>query len=116
MTIEGEIQRIESKILQSIIIKPSIGYKIFIMGCGFFICLGLFFWIKQITLGLGVTGLNTPVFLGVYIVNFVFFIGISHAGTLISSILRITDTQWRTPFTRMAEAITVFSLPLRWMK
>jgi len=111
MTTEEEIQRIESKVLQSIIIKPLIGYKIFILVCVFFVSLGLFFWIKQITLGLGVTGLNTPVFWGVYIVNFVFFIGISHAGTLISSILRITDTQWRTPFTRMAEAITVFSLP-----
>ncbi len=111
MTTDGDIQRIESKVLQSIIIKPSIGYRFFILVCIFFISLGLFLWIKQITLGLGVTGLNTPVFWGVYIVNFVFFIGISHAGTLISSILRITDTQWRTPFTRMAEAITVFSLP-----
>ena len=68
-------------------------------------------WAWQIAHGLGVTGLNAPVFWGVYLVNFVFFIGISHAGTLISSILRITDTAWRRPFTRLAEAITVFSLP-----
>jgi Ni/Fe-hydrogenase subunit HybB-like protein len=42
--------------------------------------------------------------------NFVFFIGISHAGTLISAILRVTDAGWRRPITRMAEAITVIAL------
>jgi Ni/Fe-hydrogenase subunit HybB-like protein len=43
-------------------------------------------------------------------VNFVFFIGISHAGTLISAILRVTGAEWRRPITRVAEAITVFAL------
>ena len=47
---------------------------------------------------------------GVYIVNFVFFIGVSHAGTLVSAILRVTGAQWRRPITRMAEAITLFAL------
>ena len=51
-----------------------------------------------------------PVFWGFYIVNFVFWIGISHAGTLISAILRLTDAAWRKPVTRAAEAITVFAL------
>jgi molybdopterin-containing oxidoreductase family membrane subunit len=50
------------------------------------------------------------VFWGFYIVNFVFWIGISHAGTLISAILRLTDAGWRKPVTRAAEAITVFAL------
>jgi molybdopterin-containing oxidoreductase family membrane subunit len=45
-----------------------------------------------------------------YLVNFVFFIGISHAGTLISAILRITNAGWRTPITRAAEMVTVFAL------
>ncbi|MEE8390134.1 MAG: NrfD/PsrC family molybdoenzyme membrane anchor subunit [Anaerolineae bacterium] len=66
---------------------------------------------RQLTLGLGVTGLNRPIFMGVYIVNFVFFIGLSHAGTLTSAILRIVKAEWRRPFTRAAEAITLFSLP-----
>jgi molybdopterin-containing oxidoreductase family membrane subunit len=47
---------------------------------------------------------------GVYIVNFVFFIGISMAGSLISAMLRLTNAHWRHPISRMAEAITVFSL------
>jgi molybdopterin-containing oxidoreductase family membrane subunit len=59
---------------------------------------------------MGVTGLQRPVFWGFYIVDFVFWIGISHAGTLISAILRLTDAAWRKPVTRAAEAITVFAL------
>lgn len=60
--------------------------------------------------GVGVTGLNRPVFWGVYIVNFVFWIGISHAGIMISAILRLTQAEWRRPVTRAAEVLTVFSL------
>ena len=72
---------------------------------------GAYAWATQLRYGMGVTGLNRPIFWGVYITDFVFFIGISHAGTLISSILRITKTEWRRVFTRIAEAVTVFSLP-----
>lgn len=66
----------------------------------------------QWTQGLGVTGLNRPVYWGIYLTNFVFFIGISHAGTLISAILRVTQAEWRRPITRVAEAITFFALIL----
>ncbi len=72
---------------------------------------GVSAYYRQLSLGLGVTGMNRPVFMGVYIVNFVFFIGLSHAGTLISAILRIVGAEWRRPFTRAAEAVTLFSLP-----
>jgi molybdopterin-containing oxidoreductase family membrane subunit len=47
---------------------------------------------------------------GVYIINYVFFIGISMAGTLISAMLRLTGAHWRQPITRMAEGITLFAL------
>jgi molybdopterin-containing oxidoreductase family membrane subunit len=60
--------------------------------------------------GLGVTGLHQPVSWGFYVTNFVFFIGISHAGTLISAILRLSKAEWRRPITRMAEVITVMVL------
>ena len=60
--------------------------------------------------GLGVTGLNRPVMWGFFIVNFVFWIGISHAGIMISAILRLTQAEWRRPVTRAAEVMTVFSL------
>jgi molybdopterin-containing oxidoreductase family membrane subunit len=60
--------------------------------------------------GVGVTGLNRPVFWGFFMVNFVFWIGISHAGIMISAILRLTQAEWRRPITRAAEVLTVFSL------
>ena len=63
-------------------------------------------FLKQVMVGLGVTGLAQPVSWGFYIINFVFFIGISHAGTLISAILRLSKAEWRRPITRMAEVIT----------
>ncbi len=67
------------------------------------------YW-AQLAEGLGVTGLNQPVSWGFYVTNFVFFIGISHAGTLISAILRLSKAEWRRPITRMAEVITVMVL------
>ena len=60
--------------------------------------------------GLGVTGLNRPALWGFFLVNFVFWIGISHAGIMISAILRLTQAEWRRPVTRAAEVMTVFSL------
>jgi Ni/Fe-hydrogenase subunit HybB-like protein len=64
----------------------------------------------QLARGIGVWGLNRPVMWAFDITNFVFWIGISHAGTLISAILRVTGAEWRRPVTRCAEAITVFAL------
>jgi len=72
--------------------------------------LGGLVYLRQITQGLAVTGMQRPAYWGMYMVNFVFFIGISHAGTLISAILRVTQAEWRRPITRVAEAITVVAL------
>jgi len=79
----------------------------------FFLCViafGVFQFSRQLREGLGITGMNQPVTWGFYIINFVFFIGISHAGTLISAILRLTQAEWRRPITRMAEVITAIVL------
>lgn len=64
----------------------------------------------QLWKGIGVWGINRPVFWAFAITNFVFWIGISHAGTLISAILRLANATWRRPVTRCAEVITVFAL------
>ena len=64
----------------------------------------------QVNHGIGIWGLNWPVFWAFDITNFVFWIGISHAGTLISAILRLVNAEWRRPVTRCAEVITVFAL------
>ncbi len=75
-----------------------------------FILWGAIAYWAQLSEGLGVTGLHQPVSWGFYVTNFVFFIGISHAGTLISAILRLSKAEWRRPVTRMAEVITVMVL------
>jgi Ni/Fe-hydrogenase subunit HybB-like protein len=72
--------------------------------------LAAFAW--QVYAGIGVAGIGRPVFWGFYITNFVFWIGLSHAGTLISAILRLANATWRRPVTRCAEVITVFALSI----
>ncbi len=71
---------------------------------------GLYAYSTQARQGLIVTGMRDRISWGLYISLFVFFIGISHAGTLISAILRVSKAGWRTPITRMAEFITVVAL------
>ena len=71
---------------------------------------GLFAWFMQMWRGFGLTGLRWPVYWGFLITDFVFWIGISHAGTLISAILRLVNAGWRRPVTRCAEVITAFAL------
>ncbi|MBI1873444.1 MAG: polysulfide reductase NrfD [Acidobacteria bacterium] len=71
---------------------------------------GLGAWAYQVYQGFGVTGIRWPTYWGFYVTNFVFWIGISHAGTLISAILRLVNARWRRPVTRCAEVITVFAL------
>lgn len=63
-----------------------------------------------VSTGVGVWGLNNPVFWSWDITNFVFWIGIGHAGTLISAILFLTRQKWRTSINRAAEAMTIFAV------
>jgi len=86
---------------------------------GYFLLLGLAFtsvvaagatWIYQIYVGLGIGGYSHPIFWGVYIVTFVFWIGIAHAGTLISAILYLFRAKWRNAINRGAEAMTIFAV------
>src|SRR3989442_33555 len=77
---------------------------------GGIVLLGVGEFAYQVNQGIGIWGLNWPVFWAFDITNFVFWIGISHAGTLISAILRLVNAEWRRPVTRCAEVITVFAL------
>lgn len=63
-----------------------------------------------LTKGIGVWGINQPVAWGFAIVNFVWWIGIGHAGTLISAILLLLKQDWRTSINRFAEAMTLFAV------
>ncbi|HWL51854.1 MAG TPA: NrfD/PsrC family molybdoenzyme membrane anchor subunit [Chthoniobacteraceae bacterium] len=71
---------------------------------------GLFCLAYQISTGVGVWGENHPVGWAWDITNFVFWIGIGHAGTLISAILFLTRQKWRTSINRAAEAMTIFAV------
>ena len=67
-------------------------------------------WVYQIRWGMGVAGINRPNYWGVFIVNFVFWVGISHSGTFVSAILRVFKAEFRRPITRAAEMMTTTSL------
>ena len=75
------------------------------MALVFLLCFGY-----TVVTGIGVWGVNSPVGWGLAIVNFVFWIGIGHAGTLISAILFLLRQRWRTSIARFAEAMTVFAV------
>ena len=64
----------------------------------------------QTYVGLVIAGYQAPIFWGVYIITFVFWIGIGHAGTLISAILFLFRAKWRNAINRGAEAMTVFAV------
>jgi len=81
-----------------------IGFLLIVIGWG------LYCYIHQLRNGLGVTAMRDYVSWGLYISTFVFFIGISHSGTLVSAILRISKQEWRRPITRSAELLTFVSL------
>ena len=61
-------------------------------------------------MGIGIWGLNNPIDWGWAIVNFVFWVGIGHAGTLISAVLLLLNQSWRTSINRFAEAMTLFAV------
>ncbi len=74
---------------------------------------GVLMYSRQVTLGLAVTGMDRPAYWGIYIVNFIFMIGVSMAGTLITAILYLTGVNWRRPIARIAEATTVVTSAMR---
>jgi Ni/Fe-hydrogenase subunit HybB-like protein len=81
------------------------------LAVGFALLMLLFYAVAYLlTVGVGIWGINIPVAWGFAIVNFVWWIGIGHAGTLISAILLLLRQQWRTSINRFAEAMTLFAV------
>jgi molybdopterin-containing oxidoreductase family membrane subunit len=79
-----------------------------VLGAGVLIGAGC--WVYQIFVGIGAGGQNIPVAWGTYLINFVFWVGIAHSGTLISAILHLFRAGWRNPIARAAETMTVFAV------
>jgi molybdopterin-containing oxidoreductase family membrane subunit len=92
------------------IFAPTWRYYLLLAICGVGILAGGTAWAIQIKNGIGMAGINNPVSWGVYIVTFVFWVGIAHSGTLISAVLYLTRSGWRTTINRAAEAMTIFAV------
>ena len=67
-------------------------------------------WFYQLYYGIGAAGMNHPGVWGTYLASFIFWIGLSHSGTLLSCVLHLTNSSWRKAMYRSAEAMTLFSL------
>ncbi len=106
-------QRSDQEINEAVLrpmLETGRGFWIVVAVLGAIVAWGLYAWGYQIYWGMGVAGINRPVYWGLYIATFVFWVGISHAGTMISAVLRLLKADWRRPITRGAEAMTAFAL------
>ena len=104
-----EDSRINREIM-SVMDGISPGYLLLLGACILSVTAAGATWVYQVYEGLGIGGYTHPVFWGVYIVTFVFWVGIAHAGTLISAILFLFRAKWRNAINRGAEAMTVFAV------
>ncbi len=103
-----DYEQVDREIMATL--RPTKGWFACLAVAIFCLIIGGTAWTYQIHEGLGVAGYNPPVMWGVYIVTFVFWIGIGHAGTLISAILYLFRAGFRTTIYRCAEAMTVFAV------
>jgi molybdopterin-containing oxidoreductase family membrane subunit len=96
--------------LLSVMDRPTLRYWALLGLAVVTVVYGISVFMYQTYVGMGVAGYTHPIFWGVYIVTFVFWVGIAHAGTLISAILYLFRSKWRNAINRSAEAMTVFAV------
>jgi len=102
-------REVDSWILHGLL-RPSKTYLSFVGLLLLIIGTGTIALILLIFIAIGLAGINNPTNWGVFIISFVFWVGIAHSGTLISAILYLFRTEWRTSINRIAEAMTVASV------
>jgi molybdopterin-containing oxidoreductase family membrane subunit len=103
-----DYEQVDREIMDTL--HPTKGWFVLLATAITCLLIGIACWMYQIQQGLGVAGYSPPVMWGVYIITFVFWIGIGHAGTLISAILFLFRAGFRTTIYRCAEAMTVFAV------
>ncbi len=97
--------------ISSIVLRPGVGRWIIGFGIAFALVMVFLYALANLLVrGIGIWGVNIPVGWGFDIVNFVWWIGIGHAGTLISAFLLLMRQEWRTSINRFAEAMTLFAV------
>ena len=109
LLVEREDWEINQAVLQPMFVF-NWKFWVLVVGLGVVVLWGLYAWGYLIFWGMGTAGINRPVYWGIFIATFVFWVGISHAGTMISAVLRLLKADWRRPITRGAEAMTAFAL------
>jgi len=96
------------------LLAPMLGagraYRVLVALLAVLTAAGAVAWTYQIKTGIGQTNLNPPIFWGLYIATFVFWVGVSHSGTFISGVLRLSNAEWRRPITRIAELMTLCAI------
>ncbi|WP_305042057.1 NrfD/PsrC family molybdoenzyme membrane anchor subunit [Geoalkalibacter sp.] len=102
-------ERLERTVLAAMS-RPSLRYLGALGLCGLLVLMLFAIWGVIIWQGMGIAGINHPVSWGVFITNFVFWVGIAHSGTLISAVLYLFRARFRTSFNRAAEAMTLIAL------
>src|SRR5579871_3165638 len=90
--------------------KISVGWLLLFGAAGFFLTLLMYAIAYLLMRGVGIWGINIPIAWGFAIINFVWWIGIGHAGTFISAILLLLRQSWRNSINRFAEAMTLFAV------
>ena len=106
---ELTFSRIDGTVLDTLT-PPRRAYWLTLGALALGMLIGAACWSYQILVGIGVGGQNHPVAWGTYLINFVFWVGIAHSGTLISAILYLFRAGWRNPIARAAETMTVFAV------
>lgn len=106
----GSVTTKISDIILFPVLKTPLGWLIGFVAAGLLLMLYLYSLATLFTVGIGIWGINIPVAWGFDIINFVWWIGIGHAGTLISAILLLFRQDWRTSINRAAEAMTIFAV------
>jgi molybdopterin-containing oxidoreductase family membrane subunit len=111
LTLGHTYASVTEKISALVLVRPYNWRWLLGMGIGFVLTMMLLVAISWLLArGVGIWGVNVPVMWGFAIVNFVWWIGIGHAGTLISAILLLLKQDWRTSINRFAEAMTLFAV------
>lgn len=104
------LKQVTTDIVQLVETKPGLKYLGALISANSLFLFYLAVLVAIVTIGMGLMGVNHPVAWGTDIITFVFWVGIGHAGTLISAILFLFRQKWRTSIARTAEAMTVFAI------
>lgn len=99
-----------AKEFSPLLTKSSFTLKVWMLFLATVVMVGLYAFYLQVKNGHGITGMRDNVVWGIYIINFIFFVGLSYSGAFISGILHFFQTPWKNSIARIVEIMTVLSL------